>query len=502
MNGKINWPKSDVPDTYPQSGYYYVWMNLDGFLKKMDENGVVTNLSAQSVNDLNDVDLTGLQNGQGLAWDAAAQLWQPITFPSGGGGNGDVSSVFGRIGAVIAQSGDYNSDQITEGSVNKFISDVELNQIDNNTLGVAANASSISQQIVDIDNNESAIATNASFINQHNVDIAGNATDIATNESAIATNTSDIATKEPAIASASITEYYRGDKTFQTLDKDAVGLGSVDNTADINKPLSNAASVALSQKEDDLGNPSQSGYILSSNTAGDRTWVPAPSGGGGGAVDSWNGRTGIVSPQNNDYNADQIDTTGTVNQFINSSDLAQISTNQGNIATNSGNIATNTGAIGTNANNINTKEDALGNPSTNGYVLSSTAAGARSWVELSGSSNAPIDSVFGRTGDVTAQSGDYNADQIDDSSTTNKFATQAELNEISANTAKWTADPIKLGQGAGATSQGTESTAIGLNAGSDTQGTGCLAIGTNAGQSNQGAKSICFGKGAVRTEDR
>jgi hypothetical protein len=37
--------------------------------------------------------------------------------------------------------------------------------------------------------------------------------------------------KEPTISAGTTGQYYRGDKTFQTLDKSAVGLGNVDNIA-------------------------------------------------------------------------------------------------------------------------------------------------------------------------------------------------------------------------------------------------------------------------------
>jgi len=53
-------------------------------------------------------------------------------------------------------------------------------------------------------------------------------------------------------------------------------------------------------------------------------------------------------------------------------------------------------------------EPALGNPSVSGYVLSSNTAGARSWVAQSGG----VASAFGRTGAVTAHSGDYTTDQV------------------------------------------------------------------------------------------
>lgn len=50
------------------------------------------------------------------------------------------------------------------------------------------------------------------------------------------------------IAAGTTAQYWRGDKTWQTLDKAAVGLGSVDNTSDANKPVSSATQTALDGK--------------------------------------------------------------------------------------------------------------------------------------------------------------------------------------------------------------------------------------------------------------
>ncbi len=54
--------------------------------------------------------------------------------------------------------------------------------------------------------------------------------------------------KENAVSAGTIGQYYRGDKTWQTLDKSTVGLNNVDNTADINKPISTATQGALDAK--------------------------------------------------------------------------------------------------------------------------------------------------------------------------------------------------------------------------------------------------------------
>jgi hypothetical protein len=56
--------------------------------------------------------------------------------------------------------------------------------------------------------------------------------------------------KEPAITATTSADYYRGDKTFQPLNKAAVGLSNVDNTSDVNKPVSTATQTALDLKAD------------------------------------------------------------------------------------------------------------------------------------------------------------------------------------------------------------------------------------------------------------
>lgn len=58
--------------------------------------------------------------------------------------------------------------------------------------------------------------------------------------------------KEGVITLGTTAQYWRGDKTFQTLDKNAVGLSNVDNTSDANKPISNATQTALNGKQNTI----------------------------------------------------------------------------------------------------------------------------------------------------------------------------------------------------------------------------------------------------------
>jgi hypothetical protein len=59
-----------------------------------------------------------------------------------------------------------------------------------------------------------------------------------------------LSTKEPTITAGTTSQYWRGDKSWQTLDKSAVGLSNADNTSDTNKPVSTATQSALNGKTD------------------------------------------------------------------------------------------------------------------------------------------------------------------------------------------------------------------------------------------------------------
>lgn len=59
-----------------------------------------------------------------------------------------------------------------------------------------------------------------------------------------------LASKENTIAAGTTSQYWRGDKSWQTLDKTSVGLANVDNTSDANKPVSTAQQTALNLKAD------------------------------------------------------------------------------------------------------------------------------------------------------------------------------------------------------------------------------------------------------------
>lgn len=63
-----------------------------------------------------------------------------------------------------------------------------------------------------------------------------------------AATTSDLntalATKEDTITAGTTSQYYRGDKTWKTLNKSAVGLGNVDNTSDATKKTNYTGTIA------------------------------------------------------------------------------------------------------------------------------------------------------------------------------------------------------------------------------------------------------------------
>jgi hypothetical protein len=91
-------------------------------------------------------------------------------------------------------------------------------------------------------------------------------------------------TKEPTIAAGTTAQYYRGDKTFQTLDKTAVGLANVDNTSDATK---NSATATLTNKSlqdsttfivDDVDATKKLNFQASAQTTGTTNVITFPNG--------------------------------------------------------------------------------------------------------------------------------------------------------------------------------------------------------------------------------
>lgn len=111
----------------------------------------------------------------------------------------------------------------------------------------------------------------------------------------------ELANKEPTITAGTTSQYFRGDKTFQTLDKAAVGLANVDNTSDANKPVSTATQTALNLKYD-ASNPSN--YV---DAAGASAAAP---------VQSVAGRTGTVTLSKVDVGLAQVDNTSDADKPI------------------------------------------------------------------------------------------------------------------------------------------------------------------------------------------
>jgi hypothetical protein len=107
--------------------------------------------------------------------------------------------------------------------------------------------------------------------------------------------------KENSITAGTTGQYWRGDKSFQTLDKTAVGLSNVDNTSDADKPISSATQTALNAKYD-ASNPSN--YV---NAAGAAAAAP---------VQSVAGKTGIVTLDKTDVGLSNVDNTSDLNKPI------------------------------------------------------------------------------------------------------------------------------------------------------------------------------------------
>jgi hypothetical protein len=153
------------------------------------------------------------------------------------------------------------------------------------------------------------------------------------------------ASGEAVITPGTTSQYWRGDKTWQSLDKTAVGLGNVDNTSDINKPISTATQTALDTKQATLVSGTNIKTINGNSLLGSGDIVIS----GGGSTDPlefnatdltvWNNGKGNI-PTNTSFGDEALknNTSGSNNSSFGYKSLINNTTGLGNVAIGSGSL--------------------------------------------------------------------------------------------------------------------------------------------------------------------
>ncbi len=245
-----NWNACEIPADYAVGGSGSGGSGSGGGGITLKVNG--TDNAVQNVLNLvqgNNVTITDLGNGS-------------VRIAATGGGGGSVN--WGSIGGTLSAQTDLQT--ALDGRATDAELTTEVNAriaadttLQNNINTVAGNLSTetTARQAGDATNAADLVAHTSNTSNPHATTKAqvglGNADNTSDADKPISTATQTaLNAKEPTITAGTTSQYYRGDKTFQTLDKSVVGLGNVDNTSDVNKPVSTAQATAIGLKQDIL----------------------------------------------------------------------------------------------------------------------------------------------------------------------------------------------------------------------------------------------------------
>ncbi len=325
-------------------GTAFNWTALAGDLGGNPGAVTVTGLNGRRLGSLTPLD------GQYLRWNGTANQWEPVSLAA-------ALSVFGRSGAVTAQTGDYGFAQIS------------------GTVGVA--------QLPAMSGDLSGTLTSASVVKIQSRPVASTA---PTTGQVLAWNGTQWA---PSTASGTVASVFgrsgavaaqNGDYTFSQIGGTVAVSQLPSAGGDLSGTLGTATVSAIQGRAVAATAPS-TGHVLSWNGA---QWTPsAPS----GQVTSTFGRTGAVTAQSGDYTFGQISGTATA---------AQLPPAGGDL---SGTLS-NAGVVKLQGRTLSAVQ-----PST-GHVLT--------WdgVQWGPATPSGVTSTFGRIGAVTPQSGDYSFAQI------------------------------------------------------------------------------------------
>lgn len=249
-DGKI--PSINLPDNGSYKGNWNASTNTPTVVAGTGTNGDTYTVSVAGTQSVTGTS-TAFAIGDQLKFTTNGNKWERIpNYQS-------VSSVAGLTGPIIS------SDLKTALVLTK--TDVGLSNVDN-TSDVNKPISTAVQTALNSKASTAVVTTSVNgllaFTDKVKLDgiaagATANATDSALRDRATHTGSQAISTvtglqaaldaKEATLASGTTAQYYRGDKSWQTLNAAAVGLANVDNTADINKPVSTAQQAALNTKQ-------------------------------------------------------------------------------------------------------------------------------------------------------------------------------------------------------------------------------------------------------------
>lgn len=225
---------------YAEQGSYDLVINSTRFAINISDN--IGDPPPKLVQ-LADVEVVNPTDGQSVVWESATSRWKNKMVAGGGGGA--VSSVFGRTGTVVAQNGDYTPAQVgaapvvhTHGTgdvtgLNAFVTAIA------NAAATAAVNAVIDAAPGSLDTlNEIAAALG------DDPNFATTITNLIAGKQNADADLSAIAALAPADGSLiqRIAGVWNSQTTTQV--KASMGLSNVDNTSDVDKPVSTAQAAA------------------------------------------------------------------------------------------------------------------------------------------------------------------------------------------------------------------------------------------------------------------
>jgi len=400
-------------------------VDLDTLESDVTANNAKVSASG-SIDTHSDVDLTGLADNDILIYDSGTSTFKPEPVPSA-----PVSSVNLKVGVVVLDADDIGDSTTT----NKFATQSQLDKVDFLTVTQPVDLDTIES---DVTTNNAKVSASGSIGTHSDVDLTGLAdNDILVYDSGTSTfkpeaappsdvtsvngQTGAVVLDADDIDDSTTTNKYATQSQLDKIDfltvTQAVDLDTLESDVAANNAKVSASGSIGTHSDVDLTGLSDNDILVYDSGTSTFKPEPAPS----GAVDSVNGQTGTVV-----LDADDIDDSTTTNKYATQSQLDKVD------------FLTVTQAV-----DLDTLETDV--TANNAKVSASGSIGTHSDVDLTGLSNDDIlvyDSISGTfkpeaqsPSGVTSVNGQtgvvvLDADDIDDSTTTNKFATQSQLDKV------------------------------------------------------------------------